>query len=580
MDSNGSIIWKPEPEVSNYSSISGAVGLSASRADSPTTPFGPMGADNSKHYSSPFVNLIKLVKKGSYVSTLIVMMTWSITYHSWLSFILLLWSCTVWMIPNSRQACLKSSPALVLFALGLLIGQYVYSLNLNDDELPITVGTVSMSEIGFKKYFDISYQPLFIKILYTIMFWITLKQYLEEKETEKRKQFAQGVMLQPFNITFSTGQPGAPPHDLRRQMSLATTTGTNQSPIVLWLTNLLKDLLVKYWIWIVTSMLMVMSLSGDRVVLFRIVYMALFLSFVLLFQVTSFSTWRRLMYPFWLIVIIYSMVILTAMYTYQFNNFPDYWRDYLFINKELQEDLGLLVYDHDAWILFKELFTPTFFLIITIIQVHFLHNKFLEFSDYERQCSSSSPTSTTIHSAPEESSQANNAKTANTNDIKLDIESENESSNDTSTPNTIKSLNKSSSPQSVVLKGSKDSPTKCSSLGPKGSSVAKEEHSRPESKTEQKEYKSSLEEITELLEMFWQKLQPIVDMEYIILILILVFRSVVIIRQNVYRMKHNESPPPTGVVFPRVGRKDADRDLKGLTMFLINYCFYKFGVEI
>lgn len=41
------------------------------------------------------------------------------------------------------------------------------------------------------------------------------------------------------------------------------------------------------------------------------------------------------MYVFWLIVIIYSMVILTAIYTYQFNRFPDYWYHYLNIDKEL-----------------------------------------------------------------------------------------------------------------------------------------------------------------------------------------------------------------------------------------------------
>lgn len=64
------------------------------------------------------------------------------------------------------------------------------------------------------------------------------------------------------------------------------------------------------------------------------------------------------------------------------------------------------------------------------------------------------------------------------------------------------------------------------------------------------------------------------------MILILVLRTVVIIYQNVYRTKRNERAPPPGVVFARVGRKDADRDLKSLTMFLINYCFYKFGVEI
>lgn len=50
-----------------------------------------------------------------------------------------------------------------------------------------------------------------------------------------------------------------------------------------------------------------------------------------------------------------------------------------------QRDIGLEKYDKDPWILFQELFTPTFFIIITIIQVHFLHRDFMELSKYEDQ---------------------------------------------------------------------------------------------------------------------------------------------------------------------------------------------------
>jgi hypothetical protein len=31
------------------------------------------------------------------------------------------------------------------------------------------------------------------------------------------------------------------------------------------------------------------------------------------------------MYGFWLVVIVFSMVVLTAIYTYQFEEFPAYW---------------------------------------------------------------------------------------------------------------------------------------------------------------------------------------------------------------------------------------------------------------
>jgi len=41
------------------------------------------------------------------------------------------------------------------------------------------------------------------------------------------------------------------------------------------------------------------------------------------------------MYVFWLTVIVYSMIILTAIYTYQFNKFPEYWDEYLGVSQEL-----------------------------------------------------------------------------------------------------------------------------------------------------------------------------------------------------------------------------------------------------
>ena len=48
-----------------------------------------------------------------------------------------------------------------------------------------------------------------------------------------------------------------------------------------------RKILVKYWIWMVALMLMIMSVSGKRVVVFRIFYMILFLAFLLTFQVST-----------------------------------------------------------------------------------------------------------------------------------------------------------------------------------------------------------------------------------------------------------------------------------------------------
>lgn len=65
--------------------------------------------------------------KQSYICALIAMMAWSITYVSWLTCVLLLWSCVLWMMRERRQYTLMSSPWLVAYGNLLVILQYVYS---------------------------------------------------------------------------------------------------------------------------------------------------------------------------------------------------------------------------------------------------------------------------------------------------------------------------------------------------------------------------------------------------------------------------------------------------------------------
>ncbi|XP_075554708.1 piezo type mechanosensitive ion channel component isoform X2 [Dermacentor variabilis] len=300
----------------------------------------------------------RLLTRGSYVVTLIMMMAWSITYHSWLTFVLLLWSCVLWMMPSSRLACLRSSPALVAYAELLLLLQYLYSLDLTDEELPPRVNAVNLAQVGLFKYGNNSYQPLAVKMLYTIMFWITLRQYVEHQRT-----------------------PPALGIELRRQMSMGTSSlGVGTQLYVRRLGHLVQQWLTRYWIWVVATMLMVISLGGTDVVLYRIAYMLLFLFFILVFQV-SYQLWIKVMYGFWLTVIIYSMLVLILIYTYQFEKFPHYWQAYLHIPKEIQKDIGLEVYQSDPGTLFLKLLTPTFFLIITIIQLHYFHQEFIKLNE-------------------------------------------------------------------------------------------------------------------------------------------------------------------------------------------------------
>jgi hypothetical protein len=49
----------------------------------------------------------------------------------------------------------------------------------------------------------------------------------------------------------------------------------------------IKSLMTKFWIWMVAIMLFVIGITGTHMTMFRIVYMVLFLTFVLVFQVSA-----------------------------------------------------------------------------------------------------------------------------------------------------------------------------------------------------------------------------------------------------------------------------------------------------
>lgn len=67
------------------------------------------------------------VLRQSYICALVSMMAWSISYVSWLTCVLLLWSCVLWMMRERRRYTLMSSPWLVTYGNLLLVLQYVYS---------------------------------------------------------------------------------------------------------------------------------------------------------------------------------------------------------------------------------------------------------------------------------------------------------------------------------------------------------------------------------------------------------------------------------------------------------------------
>lgn len=74
---------------------------------------------------------------------------WSITYHSWLTFVLLLWACLIWTVRSRHQLAMLCSPFILLYGLALCSLRYVWAMDLQP-ELPTTLGPVSLRQLGLE----------------------------------------------------------------------------------------------------------------------------------------------------------------------------------------------------------------------------------------------------------------------------------------------------------------------------------------------------------------------------------------------------------------------------------------------
>ncbi|XP_053400970.1 piezo-type mechanosensitive ion channel component 2-like isoform X3 [Mercenaria mercenaria] len=388
-----------DSEVRDYSSIEP---VNADRSGSPTmlaTDDEVEGGDEvdrpekkTSEKRSPWVSALVYVMGQSYVLSLIAMMAWSITFHSWLTFVLLLAACCIWMLPNSRRVCYILSPIILFYGIGLLTIQYVYGMNLTDTELPKEKSGVNLEEIGLKK-FKYPCLQLALQIVYTMMFWLTLRQYIRERRQSVLAD-DEKYQLQPVASTaVSPSTPKSLSEMLPENIAMKPIGGNvgksldlrldspdgYDSNTMIWLGQYVWCLLCKYWILLCAAMLLVISLQ--EVVVYRIIYMILFLAFVLTFQY-AYRLWRATMFLFWWVIIVYSMVVLIMLYTYQFENVAAQWKNSTKLSDETLKDIGLEKFNTAK--LFIQLLTPTSFLIFIIIQVHYFHKPFLLLSDLNR----------------------------------------------------------------------------------------------------------------------------------------------------------------------------------------------------
>lgn len=337
------------------------------------------GAEESRvHKMSAFTTFIGFLTKQSYIVGLIFMMAWSIIFLSWITFVLLLWALLIWILPisSTRNRCLYTSPLLVLYAEAIIISTFIYGMKTN---LPENVNGIDLNEVGMKHY-AYPFIVLIVELVFTLMFWLTLRQFLREQKL-RRHHVDEGIVLQPFGVIFSG--PEEEVTSLEPQEGGGGIPNRSHSVTMTFLGKTLNSLLGKYWILLCGLMFLIIGLQG-KVDVFKIVYMLLFLILLNIFLL-SFTLFRFILRVFAWIVVLYSTGVLVMIYTYQFSDFRFWWTNNTIITTEKLAVLGLQEYNDNIGELLLNLLIPTAFIILVMIQLHYFHHHFMTISKIKRE---------------------------------------------------------------------------------------------------------------------------------------------------------------------------------------------------
>lgn len=165
----------------------------------------------------------------------------------------------------------RTSPVVVIYALFLLIAQYLYCMRLNENELP----SKHFEEIGFVRYSTYPCLPLLLKTLFTISFWLTLRQMIYET-TLDRQTSTLAHLAAPFQVTVSAATT-----------DLGQKKESKKSKIILKAGAAFKSVILQLWIWIVVFALFACAIYGRKMTIIRITFMSLFLIFAITFHVSE-----------------------------------------------------------------------------------------------------------------------------------------------------------------------------------------------------------------------------------------------------------------------------------------------------
>ncbi|RDD46920.1 Piezo-type mechanosensitive ion channel component 1 [Trichoplax sp. H2] len=279
-----------------------------------------------------FYAFLQYVEMNIHLLALIAMLTWSISYHSWPAFVLLIFACLFFIHPRTYEVMMTTAPLLVIYGEIMIIATYIYGLNLHK-ELPEVVNGFNLQQVGLQRFSN-QCLHLGLQSIFLAIFWLTLRHKQNRARNSERE------LYRVIGITIQT-------------------------------------LLAQYWILACLGALLIVSLHGQPTI-YQIIYMFFFLLLTVTYKL-SWPVFRFILKPFWIILIMYSLLVLVLLYTFQFDVIPELWRNATHLSNDWLADIGLKQYK-SRLALFGNLLPPTLCIVTAVIQNSYLHRLFLIYS--------------------------------------------------------------------------------------------------------------------------------------------------------------------------------------------------------
>ncbi|XP_050303475.1 piezo-type mechanosensitive ion channel component-like isoform X2 [Anthonomus grandis grandis] len=295
--------------------------------------------------------VFQFIASMSHVISNFTMMLWAIVYVDVRGLVFLLWSNLIWLLPFQKKILYFMSPLVIVFIHFMLLSSYLYSIDLKADELRSQFGILDFRESIPKTRYD-RWSLLVIQSLFAVIIFISMKQLWLEMALKKQESRYSSIYIDPLKSE--------------------TAYGIWSYAVMMRIKQSLLNICYMWWIWLVVAAMIRMGFWDTSNIL-RITFVAFGLIFIIGFQICPFGIFKKSLFVFWWIVIIYALFNLLIIYLYQITDIRNIL--YYIISKQSFKNVGFKV-----WKIHKDRFynlaNPLCFQILANIQVTYFQKEF------------------------------------------------------------------------------------------------------------------------------------------------------------------------------------------------------------